>query len=417
MLYGMAHRTREPSEVAAPEPGAGPGAGLIDQSFESRTLQVLAQLRGAVQALLATLPTESPRAVDLKRALGVDAALAWQVFSLANHQDLLRMGRLVPKAGAMRRFVESARQAGARPDCIAEVEAAYELFEVTIKDVAGDRRSFDAILSGLRPDDESALLRLRRAAFRANASVWGVSARTTVHAVIFYERPTGEHDCIGIRGRVGLRKLQEGASIGIYASSRTWGGATCPPDSGDQVAVDGCQLLPEYSSKPLPKITRLEGPDGLSRDYVQLEQLGKTGEVTVFWRNLTLNFPGGSRTPPHGITAPCLEPSEVLLMDLLIPRGWVPNPQASVWVTPESSRYATAQHGLEPHRLPFEGAAEYLGNNLQSLRTQHAPRYHEAMSQQLDQLRWNVPFDIFRCVVRYPVLHSAINLCVDAAKD
>ncbi|HYE62182.1 MAG TPA: hypothetical protein VD997_09310 [Phycisphaerales bacterium] len=389
-------------------------APVLDQTFEARTLQVLAQLRGAVQSLIAALPVEAPRAVDLRRALNIDAALAWQIFSLANHQDLLRTGRLVPKAGAMRRFVESAQSAGTSAAAIADLQTAYQQFEVAVKDVAGDRRTFDAILSGLCPDDESALLRLRRAAFRANASVWGVSARASIHSVIFYERPTGEHDCLGIRGRVGLRKLQEGASIGIYASSRTWGGSTCPPDSGADVAVDGCTLLPEYSTKPLPKITRLEGPDGLSRDYVQLEKLGRSGEVTVFWRNLTRNFPGGSRTPPHGITAPCLEPSEVLLLDLIIPHGWVNPSTTSVWVTPESSRYATAHHGLVPHRLPFEGSAEYLGTSLQSLRTTHMPRYHEMVTQQLDLLKWHIPFDIFRCVVNYPVLHSAVNLCVGA---
>src|SRR5688572_28257591 len=135
-----------------------------DLSFEHRTLQVLAQLRAAVQSLIAGLPVAPSRAVDLKRAMRIDAALAWQMFSLANHQDLLRIGRLVPKPGAMKRFMAAAQTGGASADLIDNAIAAYDDFERAVKDVAGDRRSFDAILSGLCPDDESALLRLRRAA-------------------------------------------------------------------------------------------------------------------------------------------------------------------------------------------------------------------------------------------------------------
>mgnify|MGYP007124442599 FL=1 len=318
----------------------------------------------------------------------------------------------MPKSGAMKRFVEAATAAGASADAVTSVVTAYAEFEKAVREVAGDRRSFDAILSGLCPDDESALLRLRRAAYRANASVWGVSVRTTVHAVVFYERPTGEHDCLALCGRVGLRKLHAGATIGIYASSRTWGGPTPPPESGKGVALDGCQLLPKFSAKPLPKITRIEGNDGRLRDFVQLEGLGRRGEVTVYWRNLTLNFPGGTRVPPHGTTVPVMEPSELLVVDLIIPHGWADPGNTDVWVTPESSRYATVNAGASPHRLPFEGAAEYLGSNFQSLRTPHAPGYDQMMAEQLEELGWRCKFDIIRCQVEYPVLHSAVNLCV-----
>jgi hypothetical protein len=379
MLYSMSGTADLPahmkSQDVAPQ-GVAVDSGL---SFEQRTLAVLGDLRASIQTLIAGLPDPPAKAADLRRALKIDAALAWQVFSLAYSGELLRTGRLVPKSGAMKRFVEAATAAGASADAVASVVTAYAEFEKAVREVAGDRRSFDAILSGLCPDDESALLRLRRAAYRANASVWGVSVRTTVHAVVFYERPTGEHDCLALCGRVGLRKLHAGATIGIYASSRTWGGPTPPPESGKGVALEG---------------------------------LGRRGEVTVYWRNLTLNFPGGTRVPPHGTTVPVMEPSELLVVDLIIPHGWADPGNTDVWVTPESSRYATVNAGASPHRLPFEGAAEYLGSNFQSLRTPHAPGYDQMMAEQLEELGWRCKFDIIRCQVEYPVLHSAVNLCV-----
>ena len=38
------------------------------------------------------------------------------------------------------------------------------------------------------------------------------------------------------KGRVGVRRLQESAVVGIYASGRTWGGSTCPPEGAPAVA-------------------------------------------------------------------------------------------------------------------------------------------------------------------------------------
>jgi hypothetical protein len=38
------------------------------------------------------------------------------------------------------------------------------------------------------------------------------------------------------------------------------------------------------------------------------------------------------------------------------------------------------------------------------------------VAEQLELLKWGVRFDIFRCQVRYPILHSAVNLCVNGPK-
>jgi hypothetical protein len=391
--------------------GSGPPAG-VRLAFEEETTRALERLRLAVARLVAAVPSGAERAADLRRSLDLDAALAWQLHTLAGSDDVLRAGRVVPKAGAMDRFFKAVHARRLPLELEREARDAYAGFERLVGEHAGSRETFDAMVTALRPDDGAALQRLRRTAYRANASVWGISVRTMVHCVVFRQRPTGEHDCLSIRGRVGVRRLQESAVVGIYASGRTWGGSTCPPEGAPAVALDPCEVLAEYCSTPVPRVEHVRAADGTSRDFLQFEGLGRTGEATAFWRNLSRAFPRGSTTPPHGVTAPSTEPAEHYVVDLLVPRGWSDPSTAQVSMT-ENNRYSVGAPGFGMQRLPFEGQADYLGTRPESLYTRHAPRYAEIVAEQLRALGWSdTTFDIYRCTVAYPVLHTAIHLWV-----
>ena len=104
----------------------------------------------------------------------------------------------------------------------------------------------------------------------------------------------------------------------------------------------------------------------------------------------------------------------MMIVDLLVPRGWADPGTLSAWVTPESSRFPTGPRGPAPQRLPFEGDGEYLGTRLASLYTRHAPSYADLVAGELERLGWGTEtFDIFRCAVPYPVLFSSVHICVD----
>lgn len=409
------------SQALPPPAGAVPvlGPSLNGEvesrpAFEEETTRTLERLRVAVARLVESVPMGAERAADLRRSLDLDAALAWQLHTLAGSEDVLRAGRVVPKAGAMDRFFKAVHARRLPLELEREAREAYTDFERVVGDHAGDRETFDAMLAALRPDDGAGLQRLRRTAYRANASVWGISVRASVHCVVFHQRPTGEHDCLSIRGRAGIRRLQESAVLGIYASGRTWGGSTCPPDihAGGPIALDRCELLENYCSEPVPRVEHVRAPDGTSRDFLQFEGLGRTREVTVLWRNLSLEFPNGSTTPPHGVTAPCTEPTEAYVVDLLVPRGWSDPATAKVSLT-ENNRYTIWAPGFQAQQLPFEGSVEYLGTRIESLYTRHVPRYAEIVAEQFGLLGWSsTTFDMYRCTVAYPVLHSAIHLSV-----
>ena len=96
---------------------------------------------------------------------------------------------------------------------------------------------------------------------------------------------------------------------------------------------------------------------------------------------------------------------------LLVPAGWTDPATAQCSMTPLTGIYgphATAS------RLPFEGHATHLGRRVADLYTSHSPAYVEAVQRLLNERGWtDSAFDIYRCEIAYPILHTAVHLRVD----
>ena len=98
-------------------------------------------------------------------------------------------------------------------------------------------------------------------------------------------------------------------------------------------------------------------------------------------------------------------------MDMLVPRGWTDPATARAVMTAES--HGPTALGPGAQRLPFEGEVEYLGSRVESLFTRHAPRYADIVARQLAALGWErTTFDLYRCVVPYPVLNASVHVVV-----
>lgn len=391
-------------------------AGVASEGgLQAQTAYVIGTLQRALSQVLTAFP-EVKRSTDLRRRLGLDAALAWQVFSLARAEEPLGAGRFIPKARAMERFMHAAAKAGA-PEALCEaLEFAYQAFGSFVLAHAGDRETFSAMLSALQPEDRSDWTKLRRSAFRANCGVWGVSVECSVNCAIFHQRATGEFDVLSIRGRVGISSLRAGVAIATSASSRAWGGSKPPPENADAadssapVITSGGGLIVEACSQPLPRIETRIGNDGAARDYLELEGLGRRSKATAWWRSFSADF-AGSRQPPHGCSCPCAEPTELQIVDLMVPQGWcVPSRVRTRIMGPDVRFTPSSLTGS----LPFEGGPVHLGQRLESLYTPAAPAHSGLVMEELKQRGWlGTTFEIFRAFVKFPVLHSTTHLYVE----
>lgn len=391
-----------------------PGQSTASTAFSARVAEVIGALQRSIRTVLTSFP-DLKTSADLKRHLNLDTALAWQIFSLCQCPDPLASDRFIPKAGSMNRFMRAIQKHQVPPERCRPVRDAYTVFELFVSEQAGDRARFSAMLSALQPLDRSTWLKLRKAAFRANSGVWGVAVDASINCAIFHLRPTGQHDALSIRGRVGVRGFRPGASVAMSISTRTWGGGTPPPHEGQpadvpKILTSGGGLIEHACSTPLPIVESRVTPDGTFRDYLAVDGLGRDSETTAWWHTLSADFPGSTK-PPHGCSCPSAEPTELQIVDLLVPAGWSdPTRIRSRCVGPDVRFSPTSVGGT----ILLDRPAEHLGQRLESLYSAAAPNYHDLVAEQLEQLGWNqTRFDIFRCTVKYPVLHSVTHVYVE----
>ncbi len=414
-------------QTPAEEPLAAPMAGPMgatatsavatspaSATFQELAGEVIGALQRALGQALATFP-DVKIAADLKRRLDLDAALAWQIFSLANTADPLAADRFIPKAGAMDRFIRTITKAKAPALLCQAVADAYSEFEAFVKAHAGDRASFSAMLSSLQPADRAAWTKLRKAAFRANSGVWGVSVDCSINCLVFHERPSGAQDALSLRGRVGVRGYRAGTGVAMSASTRIWAGSGPPPENwrdlpDAKIMTSSAGLIHEACSQPMPRIEARITPDGSLRDYLALEGLGRQSEATAWWTTFSPDFKG-TRTPPHGCSCPCPEPTELLQIDLIMPRTWCDPTRLRTRVVGPDVRFSPDSL---IGNLPLDNTAVHLGHRLESLYTPAVPHYYELLHDQLERLGWlGTTFEIFRCAIKYPVLHCTTHVYVE----
>src|SRR4030095_4161021 len=138
--------------------------------------------------------------------------------------------------------------------------------------------------------------------------------------------------------------------------------------------------------------------------------------VSFFGHQAFYDSNNGVRQRSWDIRVLAAVPSRLLLIDMLVRRGWA---------DPESVRAST--HGdladprgvyenAGPFVMPAREAAAYLGTDVDLTYTPDVPRCPDMIGTVLKANGWKeTQFDIFRSRVRYPILHSMIMIAGHAA--
>src|SRR5262249_29479293 len=137
--------------------------------------------------------------------------------------------------------------------------------------------------------------------------------------------------------------------------------------------------------------------------------------LTYFVRH-TARAASDDTTPWWGGTSTCRVPTEVALYDLMLPAGWSDPSTATVAVYGHLQDVQRAARRDRADRLPVSAALVHLGQDLDRFQTPLVPRCPEMIREMVRRMGWgDTRFDLFRCVIRYPVLHAGVATRVDAA--
>jgi hypothetical protein len=396
------------------------------ETLEKQAAATLQRLRAALAGVIAEIRGEVRRPADLERALKLPHTLAWRVFKFANSRDLLTEASKVPGQFAMNKFLEAAGAAGVPERRIRAVKTSLAAFLEVVENHAGDRDSFDSMLSALASEEETPIdLQYRKTAFQGNSHILGIQAKSQLTCQIFHPSAHDPSliDFAAVRGLIDLRWLRGDATCVISALRVcTSDGVPLMEDAPKALedhssGPDSLGMLREFCSKTLPRIRMTRMPLGFINTEIIGKAVGNQSVATCILGHVMPQVSPRYATPGndmHRSLGVVRTPTTVLVHDMLIAEGLFGrvDPKAEVYTDHRADNQSIANRACD--RLPMQVAVDYLGKGPSAVHTADVPRYEEMLGFAFKRLGWDgEKFDVYRCRVEYPVMPSSVVMQFD----
>jgi hypothetical protein len=400
-------------------------------SFDGQAAQVMAQLQAALTELFTSVDEPITRAVDVERAFRLDKTLSWQIFRLSQSADLAEAAN-VPARTSVRRLLDAAKRRRVPKSVLERVSVAFEHFESFTAIHGGDRAGLMSMVSGLTGvaggSSQQYDLRVRKSLFRGNAHMWGVQARMAIRTGIFVPRPGTDRveDIAMVIGDIDLvrRRQTDPLTMLWWLKTEDLPSEVQQPDSAgsaphtdnNQPPVDhALEILAEFSSKPLPRMVRNQDEGALGETEL-IVPAGNAGATTVYSMHRREGVSSHPGTSFFGQTL-CTMPLETMVWQILIPVGWS---------NPSSARAAVYGRRHHPEQVFNQRTADlmaqretfdYLGVHEGVPPLTGDPTHPAVVRHVIELAGWGgLRFDVYRCRVQYPMMHTLLVTRVDAIK-
>jgi hypothetical protein len=402
-------------------------------SLEDSAATTMAELQQACAALIGAVPGNITRPIHLERALRVDKKLAWQVFRIARASHPLAEAGNVPPRTAITRLMHAAERAKVAKATLDLLAKAFERFEAFVSHHGEDRSEVVSMLGGLGFDGSGeSLLKTRKSLYRGNAAVWGVQCGLYIKSVIFHEGKATDSrtdDAVLLNAHIGLQRLRTGAPMALnafaYAVNQPAALGGAGKDDLREIAdfsaqphrdVRGLEVLAPYSTQPLPEMAARTDHTGKVETELMFPASGRAGAINLYTRQIYFGAAEGEQSQYSSNVAVSL-PIETFVTELLVPTGWTDPGTARVGVYGRRGAVERVIEFRSIDLLPQRESITYLGSLEGPPPVPGAPRHTDAVRDTLGRLGWlGRRFDIYRCTVQYPVLHTMVRIAVDAVK-
>jgi len=394
------------------------------KTFDVDAAQVLGALRTSIANVLATAGGVRKPA-DLQKSFKLDGTLSWQIFQISGMRGgdgaTLSRGANVPSRTSLKKFLEAAKSRGIEPAKVDRVWSDYEQFEKLVDLHAGDRTSFNSMVSAAGNIDEEWMAtnaQHARNAYRAMSHATGMQARTKMICGIYNESSMKDRWDVNILvGYVGLRLLRPSPTVQVFRIRMV------EPDLrsfvqrepiGISKAGNG-YLLEEFATRPLPPFTMKELDAGWLVGELKDPDVGNLGASTmpfgVVYRHLPI--PGSAELPNKIENADVVadKPVEVIICDCMVKPGMMrgAKPTAEVFL---GNRHNDAQV-LPGDLIPLLGdyKVEFLGKGPDVLATPDVPQYPEMVKAAAAKLDWDISqHEVWRIRIGFPFYQATVRM-------
>ncbi|MFG0244596.1 MAG: hypothetical protein ACF8MF_00915 [Phycisphaerales bacterium JB052] len=264
-----------------------PNAQTEHSTFSNEAVICVRQAQAAVSDLLTGAGLGGARPTEVGRILGVDKTLAWKMSRFSESADLIKAVKHIPGPGGVEIMLKAAQDAGVGKERIDAVRRADQAFREFVRQRAGDRRSFEAMLAA-GGHDERIELEERKAYYQSGSAIWGVRARMQMLTLCLRPSTTmpDRIDVLQLSGFLDFERLRADVP---WIIRRLWTSDTeskgdtnfkrsplCP----EAATGNALPLVPEFCTQPLPDINQFKGNNGVIYDEIAPGAVGKHGSVT-----------------------------------------------------------------------------------------------------------------------------------------
>lgn len=381
--------------------------------------EVLTDAQRAMHDLLTGAGLADARASDVARGLGLDKTLAWKLAHYIGDAAPEAV-RHMPGLNAIEIVFRAASRAGVASQRIDAARDADARLRAFMAEHAGDRRTFEAMLSGVAPD-ESLVLEERRTFFRAGSVLWGVRAQSQFLLLALRRSPEqpDKLDILQLSGFVALERLRpdlpwiirrlrasDDSGAQMYQIPRI-------PLDPEGITTGGMPLIPDFCSSPLPEIRQTETASGWIYDELVPGPLGKSGAATIINGEVMPALVPAEHAEDNAFGRYMLTvrtPLEHVQVDLLIHED-LPHfdpPVCSVVGLLEDRATPQAHDGMH---LQEPSPASILGTPA-AVRSRRIPNYEHMATSALQRAGWPTPdaFRGYRFATDYPPAPCEINV-------
>lgn len=388
-----------------------PRSGASVLGFEFAAQEVLARLQDALAALLRLSGTDIRKAADVERAFGIDHRLGWQVYRIVHAPNPLAAGSHVPAKVSVTKLLKAAAKRGIASEVTATVAEAFKDVEHLVREHAGTRAEFDALIASAVPDArERSALASRESLYHASRMIRGASMRVALYSHMVYpnaERSELLDEC-NLMGNLGLQRIRRASVIETSAAFRDPQGARIRTISGLPITEATDVTLPQFCSAPTPRVAARPGKSW-TRFVLEGEDVGVKAAVDCVCCDYLPAGRSRFATESRGLIGAAYipdVPAQRQVVDLLV-HDEVVLPQ-----TPDVRIYEVVPHGMlaavpdpdrELDRVAIELEARPLGRGLNGLRCPHVPTYPDMVAYICRERGWD-PNRLtgFRLEIEYP---------------
>ena len=409
-------------------PGTSPSSLEAGSEIQERVEHLGSELAEALSAVLAEVPNRGAGPQMLANVLEITVATASRLLKALSQERPVAILQLIPGPNPLRRIVESARAHGVSASTSGTALARIEEFDLLIREIAGYRSSFKAVLSTWLPGERREFEAARRqSVFKAMCELNGVSCDLDLSSILLHpSQEPGKLDLVDVKALLGIDRIRPDAVVHLSTQAVDVGGVRTrgertPSNLAGEPASDGLHSvrLDAYcSARPAPLSIQTRG------GHV-LYSLGPTGFgpsstvdlvlAEVNRAELDVFEPGHEAMRPYFFHLPELA-ARKSVFDLVVHRDVYPDFPLELLAFDTTGRGPASVNdplrSVDRRRVHDE--LTVLGPGLARLRLLEFPRYTELLREVMEKLGWDpLEFRTYRLKLAYPLLGAQMTMAFE----